>query len=96
MVYSRTFAPLRSDRLRRPDDGQEVPACFLESARKLELPVHFCYRPRMEMRLTFSGRLALTRATLACAGTSTVVRQMSLDLVASQSFPRATDCREFA
>jgi hypothetical protein len=44
VVYSRTFAPLWFDRLSRPEDGQEVPACFLESARKLELPVHFCYR----------------------------------------------------
>jgi hypothetical protein len=51
VVYRRTFAPLRSDRLRRPDDGQEVPACFLESARKLELPVHFCYRPRYVFRV---------------------------------------------
>jgi hypothetical protein len=38
------------------------------------------------MRPTSSRRLARTRATSACAGASTAVRQTTLDLAASLSF----------
>ncbi|XP_071683634.1 exonuclease 1 [Lolium perenne] len=61
-----TFAPLWSDRLRRPKDGQEVPACFLESARRLELPVHFWSRKENLERAREHEAAGNSRAAYEC------------------------------